>query len=147
MTHRHEAQAPNRYQCSQSLLKAPTRSHTQPERSKTMITTALFLGFASALGIFIVLLRAPRMLVLRIFGHAWLLDITLSFLMFAMHWGTAIGAFSAVIAALFCSAGITLCKYCLGYIKGGTYYAGWFGDTRPFNKRCPQTIAKRTTKL
>lgn len=100
-----------------------------------MFTSALFLGFCSALGIFITLLRCPRMIVLQLFGYAWVLDIVASSLMFAMHWGTAIGGFSAVIGSLFCSLGITLCKCTLGYSKGRTYYAGWFGDTRPVHKR------------
>lgn len=109
-----------------------------------MIVDAIALGAFSALGVFIVLLRLPRMLVLKMLGYAWALDIFFSVLLFAMHWGTAIGGFSAVIGGLFCSLGITLAKGCLGYIKFVTfgftqrrmvYYRGWFGDTRPVNKR------------
>jgi len=107
-----------------------------------MLLSALFLGFFRALGIFITLIRCPRMLVLQLLGHAWVLDIIMSSLMFAMHWGTAIGGFSAVIAALFCSLGITLCKGSLGYIQSGTYYKGWFGDTRPADKRNKHPISK-----
>lgn len=100
-----------------------------------MFLTAIALGFCSALGVFITLLRCPRMWVLRILGVAWVLDIFCSFLMFAMHWGTAVGGFSAVIAGLFCSLGITVAKMCLGYISKGVFYRGWFGDTRPLRER------------
>lgn len=106
----------------------------------SMFYGAIFLGFCSALGIFIVLLRCPRMWVLRILGYAWVLDIAASALMFAMHWGTAVGGFSAVIAGLFCSLGITLCKSCIGYmgkdnLNQPLYYKGWLGDCRPFDER------------
>lgn len=100
-----------------------------------MFLTALALGACSALGVFITLLRCPRMWVLTVLGHAWVLDIVASALMFAMHWGTAVGGFSAVIAGLFCSLGITLCKGSIGYISKGVYYCGWFGDTRPLSER------------
>lgn len=100
-----------------------------------MVSSAIFLGFCSALGIFITLLRCPRMIVLHIFGYAWVLDIIMSALMFAMHWGTAIGGFSAVIASLFCSVGISMCKKTIGHMDGTTYVKGWFGDCRPVHLR------------
>lgn len=99
-----------------------------------MFIEAIGLGAFSALGVFIILLRCPRMLILHVLGYAWALDMFFSALLFAMHWGTAIGGFSAVIGGLFCSLGITLAKCCLGYIKG-VYYTGWFGDTRPIHAR------------
>lgn len=113
-----------------------------------MFLEAIGLGAFSALGVFIILLRLPRMMILYVLGYAWALDIFFSALLFAMHWGTAIGGFSAVIGGLFCSLGITLAKGCLGYIKvimkrsitdsyfpEAAYYKGWLGDTRPVNKR------------
>lgn len=113
-----------------------------------MIESALFLGFCSALGVFIVLLRMPRMFVLHVLGRAWLLDVIMSAIMFAMHWGTAVGGFSAVIASLFCSAGITLCKGCLGHITAKHYYSGWFGDTRPLGSRqLPSSPHRKTSPL
>jgi len=101
----------------------------------TMFYAALLFGLASAVGVFIVLLRCPRMWVLQILGYAWVLDIFCSSLMFAMHWGTAVGGFSAVIAGLFCSVGITACKCSIGYLDHGTYRSGWFGDCRPLSER------------
>ena len=101
-----------------------------------MFTTAIMLGFCSAIGVFVILLRLPRMLILRTLGYAWALDVFFTFLLFAMHWGTAVGGFSAVIGGLFCSLGITIAKCCLGHISPkGTYIKGWFGDTRPTNRR------------
>lgn len=111
-----------------------------------MFLEAIGLGAFSALGVFIILLRLPRMMVLHILGYAWALDIFFSGLLFAMHWGTAIGGFSAVIGGLFCSLGITLAKGCLGYIKiqnlTSRYYKGWLGDTRPVHKRRDNVIVE-----
>ena len=78
-----------------------------------MFTTAIMLGFCSAIGVFVILLRLPRMLILRTLGYAWALDVFFTFLLFAMHWGSAVGGFSAVIGGLFCSLGITIAKCCL----------------------------------
>ena len=106
-----------------------------------MFFTALAFGAMSAIGIFITLLRCPRMFVLKLLGKAYILDILCTMLMFAMHWGTAIGGFSAVIAGLFCSLGITVTKACLGYIDKDVYYLGKFGDTRPLHERSKHKCA------
>jgi len=113
-----------------------------------MFVTAIGFGAFSALGVFIILIRCPRMLILHTLGTAWLLDIFFTALMFTMHWGTAVGGFVAVIASLFCSVGITACKFTIGYISDGVYYAGYFGDTRPLDKRSdPNIRVARETPL
>ena len=98
-----------------------------------MFVDALAFGFMAAIGIFILLWRLPRILVLHLLGMGFLLDTAFTTLMFWMHWGTAIGMFVATIGGLFGSAGISLAKGVLGSIdfKTKQYKAGWFDDRRP----------------
>lgn len=95
-----------------------------------MFIDALAFGFMAAIGIFILLMRLPRTLVLYMLGASFALDASFSILMFVMHWGTAIGMFVATIGALFGSAGITITKLVIGSIDPltGKYKPGHFGD-------------------
>lgn len=95
-----------------------------------MAESLFALSFATALGFFVLIVGAPRRVVLYALGQAWLLDLTGTVLLFWMHWGTFSGVMIATLAAGMWSICVRLARWWLGYYKGGRYYFG-FTDGRP----------------
>lgn len=61
---------------------------------------------------------------LKILGYGLWMDIGVSAMAYALHWGTFTGVMAAAFAGLLYSVVTTLGSKVWGYIKGGKYYRG-----------------------
>lgn len=83
-------------------------------------------GSAIFLGLVLVFIKLPRRLMLRLLRHDVALDIIVTIVTLLIHWGTFSGIMAATIAGLLTSLGTSLAKRAVGYIKGDTYFPGYF---------------------
>lgn len=99
-----------------------------------MFADLIGMGVLGAIGMFIVLMRLPRMLMLRLLGMPGFLDVAFTALMFWMHWGTFSGVMVATFAGMCGSAAISTARKCIGYTDGDGYHKGLW-DGRPAEER------------
>ncbi|MCL4687186.1 MAG: hypothetical protein KJ007_01325 [Burkholderiales bacterium] len=85
-----------------------------------MLTT----GFTVFLGLALLMAKLPRRLMLRALKHDLAIDLTVTALVFLIHWGTFSGLMAATVAGLFTSFATSGLKHVLGYIDGDMYYPG-----------------------
>lgn len=81
-------------------------------------------GFAIFLGLVLILIKLPRRTMLRLLRHDVALDVGITVLTLAVHWGTFSGIMAATVAGLLCSLATTLAKRTFGFIKGDQYFPG-----------------------
>lgn len=84
----------------------------------------LFTGFMIFLGTFLILIKLPRRVMLRALKHDLLIDISVSALVLAIHFGTFSGVMAATVAGLLTSMATSGMKRLFGYIDGNTYHVG-----------------------
>jgi NhaP-type Na+/H+ or K+/H+ antiporter len=82
-----------------------------------------FVVFASAA---LLLAKIKRRLMLKALHREVLIDVAVSAVTLAIHWGTFSGVMAATIAGLWTSVATSVAKKLFGYIKGNTYYPGVF---------------------
>lgn len=85
-----------------------------------MLTT----GLTIFLGVALLLVKLPRRIMLRLLKHDLLLDLAVTTLVLAIHWGTFSGVMAATIAGLLTSLATSSLKRLVGYIDGNSYYPG-----------------------
>lgn len=61
---------------------------------------------------------------LRLLRHTLAIDLSVTLLTLAIHWGTFSGLMAATIAGLLTSVGTSLAKRAFGYIEGDRYHPG-----------------------
>lgn len=98
-----------------------------------MLETLLGMSLATAIGFVILLLSAPRLIVLRLLGVPFILDAAGTVFMFWMHWGTFSGVMVATFAAGMWSLTVRFARWWIGYIEGNRYYFG-VRDGRPVRR-------------
>lgn len=98
-----------------------------------MFESLLAMSLATAFGFFMLMIGAPRMLMLRLLGCPFILDVVGTVFLFAMHWGTFSGVMVATFAAGMWSVNVRLARWWLGYIEGNRYYFG-VRDGRPVRR-------------
>jgi hypothetical protein len=81
-------------------------------------------GFVIFLGAVLILAKLPRRLILRALHRPLAIDLTVSALVFAIHWGTWSGTFAAATAGLFTSILSSALKRLLGFHDGERYHPG-----------------------
>lgn len=87
-----------------------------------MITSGLII----LMGFVLILIKLPRKVMLRLLGRPLLVDITISVVAYALHWGTFSGVMAAAFAGMGCSIITTAGRWAFGYIKKGKFYPGKF---------------------
>ena len=85
-----------------------------------MLITGLTVFLAAAL----ILLKLPRRLMLRALKHDLAIDLTVSVIVFILHWGTFSGVMAATVAGLLTSLATSGLKRLVGYIDGNQYFPG-----------------------
>lgn len=83
-------------------------------------------GFMVFLGTALLLVKLPRRLMLRTLRHDVALDLFVTILVLAIHWGTFSGVMAATIAGLLTSVATSTLKKLFGHIQGDRYYPGVF---------------------
>jgi hypothetical protein len=81
-------------------------------------------GFIIFFGMLLLAAKLKRSTSLRLLGFPMTVDITVSVLTLALHWGTFSGVMAAAFAGLLTSVFTTCARWLVGYISGGVYYPG-----------------------
>ena len=81
-------------------------------------------GFMIFLGVFLILVKLPRRMMLRALKHDLLIDISVSLLVLVIHLGTFSGVMAATVAGLLTSLATSGLKKMFGYIDGNYYIVG-----------------------
>ena len=87
-----------------------------------MFTTGLVI-FASTL---LVLVKLPRLWMLRVLHYDILIDVVVTAAVLAVHWGTFSGVMAATFAGLLTSIATSGAKRAFGHIRGDVYHPGLF---------------------
>jgi len=83
-------------------------------------------GAAIFLGLLFIAIKLPRRTMLRLLNHDMAIDVCVTLLVLAIHFGTFSGVMAATFAGLLTSLGTSTAKRLFGYIKGDTYHHGYF---------------------
>ena len=81
-------------------------------------------GFAIFLGLLFIFIKLPRRTMLRWLRYDALLDVAVTLIVLAIHFGTFSGVMAATFAGLLTSVGTSLAKKLFGYIQGDLYMPG-----------------------
>ena len=84
----------------------------------------LLTGFLVFLGALLILAKLPRRLMLRALNHPLAIDLAVSTIVLAIHWGTFSGVMAATVAGLLTSLATSAARRLFGFIAGGRYYSG-----------------------
>ena len=105
--------------------------------------SAITAGLIVWLGFLFLMIKLPVTVNLRLLGHAAKLDLTISAVAYALHWGTFTGVMAAAVAGLLCSISTSFLCWAIGHIRGNTYVAGNLWD---FSQKLPRTfnVLRRT---
>lgn len=81
-------------------------------------------GLVVVLGVVLIFIKMPLKTKLWWLGHPLALDVSVSGLVLALHWGTYSGVMAAAVAGLLCSVLSSIGKSVFGSIKDGEYTPG-----------------------
>ena len=81
-------------------------------------------GVIIFLGMLLLGIKLPRRTSLKLLGHPLALDLSVSILAYAMHFGTFSGVMAAAVAGLMCSGFTSCARYAFGYIEDKRYHRG-----------------------
>lgn len=85
-----------------------------------MILTGIAIFAATAA----LLVKLRRRLLLRALNHDLAIDVGVTVVTLAIHWGSFSGIMGATLAGLLTSMATSTAKQVFGYIRGGVYYPG-----------------------
>jgi hypothetical protein len=83
-------------------------------------------GVIIFVGLLLLFIKLPRLFALRLLGQPLALDLAVSVLAYALHWGTFTGVMAAAVAGLMCSGFTAVGRWAIGYSKGGRIMPGVF---------------------
>lgn len=75
-------------------------------------------------GMLLLGIKLPRRVSLKLLGHPLALDLSVSVIAYATHYGTFSGIMAAAVAGLMCSGFTSGARYAFGYIKDKRYHKG-----------------------
>ena len=81
-------------------------------------------GLMVFLGVALILAKLPRRMMLKALNHDVALDLTVSAIVLAIHFGTFSGVMAATVAGLLMSLATSAATRIFGYIDGKTYVPG-----------------------
>ena len=84
----------------------------------------LMTGLMVFLGVALILAKLPRRMMLKALHHDVALDLTVSAIVLAIHFGTFSGVMAATVAGLLMSLATSAAKRLFGYIDGKNYVPG-----------------------
>lgn len=86
--------------------------------------TMLLSGIIVFIGVALVFLKLPRLWQLRLLGRPLAVDLVVSSLTLAVHWGTFSGVMAATVAGLLTSAATSVSRRIVGFVRGNGYVPG-----------------------
>ena len=84
----------------------------------------LMTGLMVFLGVALILAKLPRRMMLKALNHDVALDLTVSAIVLAIHFGTFSGVMAATVAGLLTSLATSGARRLFGYIDGKNYVPG-----------------------
>lgn len=81
-------------------------------------------GVIIFLGMLLLGVKLPRKVSLKLLGRPLALDLGVTVLAYAMHYGTFSGIMAAAVAGLMCSGFTSAARYAFGYIEKNQYAPG-----------------------
>lgn len=84
----------------------------------------LLTGLTVFLGVLLLLIKLPRRMMLRALNRPLWIDLAVSILVMAVHWGTFSGVMAATVAGLMTSLATSAARRLIGYHDGMRYYPG-----------------------
>ena len=81
-------------------------------------------GAVIFVGLLFIFIKLPRRMALIWLSYPLALDLSVSVLAYALHWGTFSGVMAAAVAGLMCSGFTSVGRYLFGYIHRGVYHPG-----------------------
>jgi mannose/fructose/N-acetylgalactosamine-specific phosphotransferase system component IIC len=88
----------------------------------------IFSGVIIVMGFALLLIKLPLRHSLRLLGWGFTLDLLISAVAYALHWGTFSGVMAAAVAGLLCSILTSTLRWAIGYTDRGGYHRGRFMD-------------------
>ena len=85
----------------------------------------LLTGITVFLGVSLLLAKLPRRTMLKALKHDVAVDVAVSAVTLAIHYGTFSGVMAATVAGLLTSVATSTLKKWFGYIDGEFYYPGF----------------------
>lgn len=82
-------------------------------------------GIAVFAGLAFIFSKLRRRTALRLLNHDLLLDVAVTLLVLAVHWGSFAGVMAATVAGLLTSIATTVAKRLIGHIQGDMYFPGF----------------------
>ena len=82
-------------------------------------------GIVIFLSLAFVFIKLKRRTMLRLLRHDLAIDVAVTLLTLAIHWGTFSGVMAATFAGLLTSVGTSLAKKAFGFIEGNHYHPGY----------------------
>lgn len=83
-------------------------------------------GVIIFLGLLLIFVKLPRSWSLRLLAYPLVLDVAISALAYALHWGTFTGVMAAAVAGLMCSGFTTVGRHLFGWLDSDGYHPGAF---------------------
>lgn len=81
-------------------------------------------GVIIFLGMMLLGIKLPRKISLKLLGRPLALDLAVTVVAYAMHYGTFSGIMAAAVAGLMCSGFTSIARYAFGYIEKNSYTPG-----------------------
>ena len=75
-------------------------------------------------GMMLLGIKLPRRVSLKLLGRPLTLDLAVTVVAYAMHYGTFSGIMAAAVAGLMCSGFTSIARYAFGYVKDRRYHKG-----------------------
>jgi nucleoside permease NupC len=101
-------------------LHPASQAHTSTSKELFMIET----GLAVFLGLAFIFAKLKRKTALRLLSYDLLLDVGVTLIVLAIHWGSFSGVMAATIAGLLTSVATSAGKRLFGHMQGDYYYPG-----------------------
>ena len=81
-------------------------------------------GVIIFLGMVLLGIKLPRKISLKLLGRPLALDLAVTVVAYATHYGTFSGIMAAAVAGLMCSGFTSAARYAFGYIEKNSYTPG-----------------------
>ena len=88
-------------------------------------------GIIVFVGLLLLFIKLPRIFALQLLGYPLALDVAVSVIAYALHWGSFTGVMAAAVAGLMCSGFTAVGRWAIGYKKGGRIIPGVFTRVSP----------------
>lgn len=92
------------------------------------------MGLVVAIGLLVTMAKMPWRWRMHMLSNPIFMDVVISILLYALHWGTFSGVMIAAIGTLVCSLTISAGRKAFGYVENGVYVPGHWDVSHHLSK-------------